>query len=149
MEDSSQVWVSALSDLCIVLCSICHTFETLYFFWPRREACRCVCACSVTSVVSNSLRSYRLLPARLLYLWDSPRQEHWSRLPCPPPGELPDPEIGLCLQWLLDCKHILYCSATGEAPYFPDQRSNLGPLQWKNRVQTTEPSLSTHLHCPP
>ena len=21
------------------------------------------------------------------------RQEHWSRLPCPPPGDLPDPEI--------------------------------------------------------
>ena len=32
VQDSSQVWVSALSDLCIVLCSICHIIEALYFF---------------------------------------------------------------------------------------------------------------------
>ena len=24
-----------------------------------------------------------------------PRQEYWSRLPCPPPGDLPDPGIQL------------------------------------------------------
>ena len=35
----------------------------------------------------------------LSLLWESPlsmrvsRQEHWSGLPCPPPGDLPDPEI--------------------------------------------------------
>ena len=32
----------------------------------------CVPACSVTSVTSNSLRSYGLWPARLLCPWDSP-----------------------------------------------------------------------------
>ena len=34
-----------------------------------------------------------LQPARLLCPWDSPRQEYWSGLPCPPPGDLPNPGI--------------------------------------------------------
>ena len=25
--------------------------------------------------------------------WDSPGQEYWNGLPCPPPGDLPNPEI--------------------------------------------------------
>ena len=32
-------------------------------------------------------------PARLLCPWGFSRQEYWSRLPCPPPGHLPDPGI--------------------------------------------------------
>ena len=32
---------------------------------------------------------------QLLCLWDSPRQEYWSGLPCPPPGDLPNPGIDL------------------------------------------------------
>ena len=26
-------------------------------------------------------------------LWRIPRQEYWSELPCPPPGDLPNPGI--------------------------------------------------------
>ena len=33
------------------------------------------------------------------------RQEYWSGLPCPPPGDLPDPGLNL---GLLHCRHILY-----------------------------------------
>ena len=51
------------------------------------------CACSVTSVMSNSLRSHGLQPARLLYPRGLSRQEYWRGLPCPPPGDLPDPGI--------------------------------------------------------
>ena len=36
-----------------------------------------------------------IAPARLLCLWNSSRQEYWSELPCPPPGDLPDPWIKL------------------------------------------------------
>ena len=36
---------------------------------------------------------YRLEPAGLLCPWDSPRQKYWSGLPCPPPGDRPDPGI--------------------------------------------------------
>ena len=38
------------------------------------------------------------------------RQEYWSELPCPPPGDLPDP---MCL---LNCRQILYHWVTWEAP---------------------------------
>ena len=43
------------------------------------------------------------------------RQEHWSGLPCPSPGVLPDPGLNLSLLWLLYQTQILYCWATGEA----------------------------------
>ena len=45
------------------------------------------------SVVSDSLQSQGLEPARLLCPWGFSRQEYWSGLPCPPPGDLPDPGI--------------------------------------------------------
>ena len=45
------------------------------------------------SVVSNSLRPHRLQPTRLLCPWGFSRQEYWSGLPCPFPGDLPDPGI--------------------------------------------------------
>ena len=41
------------------------------------------------SVVSNSLKHYGQYPTRLLHPGFS-RQEYWSELPCPPPGDLPD-----------------------------------------------------------
>ena len=52
-----------------------------------------MCACSVTSVVSNSLQPYRLEPARLLCPWGFSSQEFWSGLPLGSPGHLPDPGI--------------------------------------------------------
>ena len=47
------------------------------------------------SVVSNSLWPYGLYPKSLLCPWDFSRQEYWSRLPFPPPGDLPDSGIEL------------------------------------------------------
>ena len=44
------------------------------------------------------------------------RQEYWSRLPRPPPGNLPDPVIKpVSPASLLHCRQILYCWTTGEA----------------------------------
>ena len=51
------------------------------------------CVWSVASVASDSVQLYGLWPARLLCPWDSPKQEYWSELPCPPPGDLPNPGI--------------------------------------------------------
>ena len=55
--------------------------------------------CAVLCLVTQScltLQPHGLEPARLLPRpWDSPRQEHWSGLPCPPPGDLPDPRMEL------------------------------------------------------
>ena len=46
--------------------------------------------CQVTSVMSDSLQPYGL-PSSCP--WDSPGQKYWDGLPCPPPGDLPNPEI--------------------------------------------------------
>ena len=58
----------------------------LYLFSP-------VCAVLSLSVVSDSLWPHRLQPARLLSSWELFIQEYCSRLPCPPPGDLPNPRI--------------------------------------------------------
>ena len=44
-----------------------------------------MCVRSVASVMSDSLQPYGLEPARLMKF---SRQESWSQLPCPPPGDL-------------------------------------------------------------
>ena len=51
---------------------------------------RSVLSCSV---MSDSLWSHGLYPARLPCPWGFSRQEYWSGLPCPPPGNLPNPGI--------------------------------------------------------
>ena len=65
----------------------------LYF--PKYEveqSYACVHACSVASVVSDSLWLYGLSSTRLLCPWDSlARILEW--VSCPPPGDLPDPGI--------------------------------------------------------
>ena len=64
-----------------------------WLVWNVKKKWMC-CCCLVASVVSDSVRPYELQPARLLCPWDSAgKNEYWSGLPCPPPGELPDPGI--------------------------------------------------------
>ena len=43
------------------------------------------------------------------------RQEYWSALPCPSPGNLPEPGIEPVSLRLLHCRWILYHRAIGEA----------------------------------
>ena len=43
------------------------------------------------SVMSDSMRLYGLQPTRPLCPWGFSRQEYWSELPRPPPGDLPNP----------------------------------------------------------
>ena len=50
------------------------------------------CAHSVASVVSDSATP-RPVAHQAPLSTGFPRQEHWSGWPCPPPGDLPDPEI--------------------------------------------------------
>ena len=45
------------------------------------------------SVMSKSLRPHGLKPTRLLLPWEFFRQEYWSGLPCPSPGDLPNQGI--------------------------------------------------------
>ena len=53
------------------------------------------------SVMFDSLHPHGLQPSRLLCPWGFSRQEYWSGLPCPSPGDLPKPG-------LLHCRQILY-----------------------------------------
>ena len=45
------------------------------------------------SIMSDSLRSHGLQPIRHLCSWGFSRQEDWSGLPFPPPGDLPKPGV--------------------------------------------------------
>ena len=62
-------------------------------FLPVETGCRHFCAMLSHSGMSNSLRSHGLQPTRLLCPWGFSRQEYWSGLPCPLPGDLPNPGI--------------------------------------------------------
>ena len=52
-----------------------------------------LCAVLSCSVMSDSLQPHGLKPTRLLYLWGFFKQEYWSGLPWPPPGDLPNPGV--------------------------------------------------------
>ena len=58
------------------------------------------------SVMSDSLKPHGLQPTRLLCPWRFSRQEYWSGLPCPPPGDLPNQGLN---PHLPHCRWILYC----------------------------------------
>ena len=57
---------------------------------PGSESQR-VCVCSVTSVMSDLWTVAHQAPLSMGFS----RQECWSGLPCPPPGDLPEPGIEL------------------------------------------------------
>ena len=82
---------------------LCHLFRVRWLlnlqweFEHRSLWCQVIspptCLRQVTSVVSDSWELRGLQPARLLCPWGFSRQEYWSGLPFPSPGDLPDPEI--------------------------------------------------------
>ena len=64
----------------------------------------CVCCAWSLSCVSDSWWPHELQHTKLLCPWEFSREEYWSGLPCPPPGELPNtgmelrcatPQVGL------------------------------------------------------
>ena len=55
----------------------------------------CMCAVLSCSVLSNCLCPRRLQSTRILCPWGFSRQGYWIGLPCPPPGDLPNPGIKL------------------------------------------------------
>ena len=90
-----QTWVSC-------------TAGRFFTIWAIKEACDdsqrgllyaiitpvfSICAVLSRSVLSDSLRPHGLQPTRLLCPWEFSREEYWSVLPCPPPGNLPNPGI--------------------------------------------------------
>ena len=64
-----------------------HSFDYIY-----THACNCAVLCLVAQLCPT-LRPRGLQPARLLCPWGFSRKEYWRGLPCPPPGDLPNPGI--------------------------------------------------------
>ena len=67
------------------------------FSWDFSEfstecVCVCVCVCALSRVQLFVSPWTVRLPCQALSM-EFPRQEYWSELPCPPPGDLPDPGI--------------------------------------------------------
>ena len=61
--------------------------------------------CAMCSGMSDSLWPHDLHPARLFCPWGFSRQEYWSGLPCPPPGDLPSPVLPHWRQILYQLNH--------------------------------------------
>ena len=70
---------------------------------PFSTPSRCAC------VLSHSVKSYSLWPHGQVPLsMEVFRQQYWSGLAFPPPGDLPNPGIKPCLLCHLHCRQILY-----------------------------------------
>ena len=68
--------------------------------WPRyivrmkkKQDTKQIHVCSVASVVYDSFRPYGLVAHQAPLSMGFYRLEYWSRLSCPPPGDLPNPGI--------------------------------------------------------
>ena len=89
----------------------------------KHQVCYC---CLVTSVVCNPLWPLWTVAHQAPLSMGYSRQEYWSGLPCPTPGDLPDLGIkpgspvlqadSLLLSHLGRCKHQVYCSPFLIAP---------------------------------
>ena len=81
-------------------------------------------------VMSDSSWPNGLQPTKLLCPWAFSRQEYWSRLPCPPPGDLPNPGIEPRLP---HCRYILYRLSHQGSPWilewvaYPFSRESFQP----------------------
>ena len=97
-----------------------------------------MCACSITSVVSNSLRSHGLYPARFLSMGFSGK-EHWSG------SHSLLQEIFPSRAWNLSlfiCKQIIYCWATRKAPLC----NNTQLKKWVNTASCWSMRTPKHDH---
>ena len=70
----------------------------------------CCCCCLATLVVSDSVWFCGLQPTRLPLSMGFSRQEYWSGLPCPPPGESSWPRAWIWISHV-SCigRWVLYC----------------------------------------
>ena len=90
------------------------------------------------SFLFNSLWPHGLQPTRLLCPWGFSRQEYWSGLSCPPPGDLPKPGIkgrSLTLQAVslpaeLPGKPSFHCVSLQIPPTFSILSSVYAPPHW-------------------
>ena len=58
----------------------------------RGDYIDCAVLCLVAQLCPTVVTSWTVA-RRLLCPWGFSRKEYWSALPCPPPGDLPNPEM--------------------------------------------------------
>ena len=92
--------------VCNVLYDICDFFRVYMCVWMHANTCpKCVCLCVVyitgSSLVAKSPRPTLMTPWTVASQASPsagfPRQESWSGLPFPSPGDLPDPDRTWCI----------------------------------------------------
>ena len=74
---------------CKICCRTFH-FQGILFYLGSYSAYICTLSCSA---MSDSLPLHGLQLSRPLCPRGFSRQEYWCGLPCPPPGDLPNPRI--------------------------------------------------------
>ena len=106
--------------------------------WEQTALC-CAVLCSVASAVSDSLQHMVRNPPGSCP-WFS-RQEYWSGLPCPPPGDFPNPGTETVSLVSPALRQVLYPLSHREAPRTAIQPSNptdghtpWGNQNWKRRM---------------
>ena len=93
------------------------------------------------SVVSDFLRPHGLQQStRLLCPWGFSSQENWSGFPCPPPGDLPNPQIDP------RCPALQVDSLPSEPPGKP-KNIGMGSLSLLQGIFLTQGSSWGLLHC--
>ena len=99
------------------------------------------CAVLSSSVTSESLRPQWTAPhTRLLYPWQFSRQEYWSGLPCPPPGDLPNPGIE-------PRSPTLQMDSLPSEPPGKTKNTGVGSLSLLHGIFPTQESNRGLLHC--
>ena len=91
-------------------------------------------------VVSHSLRPHELEPVRLLCPWRFSRQEQWSVLPCPPPGDVPNP-------WIESRCPALQADSLPDEPPGKPKNTGVGSLALLQGIFLTQKSTRGLLNC--
>ena len=99
---NDNIWVNwVIFEATLYLCYLCLVY--------------CYCYCLVAILVANYFVTPWTVTCQTPLPTSFPRQEYWSGLPFPSPGDLPDPGIEPCLP---HCRQTLYhLSHQGSPPY--------------------------------
>ena len=90
--------------------------------------------------MSDSLPTPGLKPAICLCPWGFSRQEYWSGLPCPPPGDLPNPGVE-------PRSLALHADSLPSEPPGKPKNTGVGRLSLLQGIFLTQESNRDLLHC--
>ena len=99
-----------------------------------------LCMLALAAQLCPTLRPHGLQPARLLCPWGFSTQESWSGLPCPPPGNLPNPRIE-------PRSPTLQADSLPSAPPGKFKTTGVGSLSLLHGIFLTRESDRVLLHC--